>query len=254
MKKSVIVVSSTEGFIIKGLETKIQGIGVNCFYCSLDVDDLKTKSRDASLVIVYTDESISKRTDALVYLKDQCFDKDKQIVVVGTKEEYQVLQGFIQSKYVYKFLERPLNMDIMLNTVEEYLAMESEFSRRRSILIVDDDVSYMSMIMDWLKDSYRVSLANSGMEAITWLVKNNTVDLILLDYEMPVTTGPQVLEMLRSNPSTADIPVMFLTGRGDKESVVKVMSLKPVGYLLKSVDRNGLRENLANFFNTRKKL
>ena len=120
-------------------------------------------------------------------------------------------------------------------------------SQKKSILIVDDDVSYMSMIMDWLKDQYRVSVANSGMQAITWLAKNHP-DLILLDYEMPVTSGPQVLEMIRSDVATADIPVMFLTGKGDRDSVIRVMSLKPVGYQLKNIDRATLRENIANFF------
>ncbi len=127
----------------------------------------------------------------------------------------------------------------------------AQYARRKSILIVDDDVSYMAIILDWLKDEYRVSMANSGMEAITWMAKN-TPDLILLDYEMPITTGPQVLEMIRSNDATADIPVMFLTSKGDKESVLRVLSLKPAGYILKTVDRTELRGNIAKFFAVQK--
>jgi CheY-like chemotaxis protein len=85
------------------------------------------------------------------------------------------------------------------------------------------------------------------MQAITWLA-NNHPDLILLDYEMPVTSGPKVLEMIRSDVATADIPVMFLTGKGDKDSVIRVMQLRPVGYQLKSIDRATLRDNIAKFF------
>ncbi len=105
------------------------------------------------------------------------------------------------------------------------------------------------MIMDWLKDKYRVFLANSGMKAITWLAKNHA-DLILLDYEMPITSGPQVLEMIRFDAETADIPVMFLTEKGDRESIMKVLALKPVGYQLKTIDRNTLRENIDHYFAT----
>ena len=148
---------------------------------------------------------------------------------------------------ILDFFERPLEMEKFLDEVEGYLSDASEHERRKSILIVDDDVSYMSVIFDWLKDTYRVSMANSGMQAITWLAKNHA-DLILLDYEMPITSGPQVLEMIKSEPQTSEIPVMFLTGKNDKESIMKVLSLKPADYLLKTIDRNGLREKLQVFF------
>ena len=90
-------------------------------------------------------------------------------------------------------------------------------------------------------------MANSGLQAIKWL-GSNKVDLILLDYEMPVTNGPQVLEMLRADDETKNIPVMFLTGKGDKESVMKVVSLKPEGYFLKTIQKDELLEKLEEFF------
>ena len=142
-------------------------------------------------------------------------------------------------------------MEKFLNETEDFFTKESQAEKRKNILIVDDDVAYMTMVMDWLKDKYRVSVANSGMQAITWLAKNEA-DLILLDYEMPVTSGPQVLEMIRSDAATSHIPVMFLTGKGDKESIMKVLSFKPAGYLLKTIDRAGLLDNVTNFFTAQK--
>ena len=87
----------------------------------------------------------------------------------------------------------------------------------------------------------------------TYLATNRP-DLILLDYEMPVTTGPQVLEMIRSESKTSDIPVIFLTGKGDKESVMKVVSLKPNGYLLKTMKKDELLKSVADFFMSNKKI
>ena len=69
---------------------------------------------------------------------------------------------------------------------------------------------------------------------------------------MPVTTGPQVLEMLRSEPSTSGIPVMFLTVKSDKESVMKVVSLKPEKYLLKTMPPAELIANIEEFFEKQK--
>ena len=138
-------------------------------------------------------------------------------------------------------------MEKFLDETEDFFRNGSQLTKKKNILIVDDDVSYMTMIMGWLKDIYRVSVANSGMQAITWLAKNS-VDLILLDYEMPVTSGPQVLEMIKSDPAMYNIPVIFLTGKDDKESIMKVLELKPAGYLLKKVDRKGLLQALSNHF------
>ena len=239
MFRRVLIVASAEGFIVKGLETKLQNIGVEAVYSSPKMKDLEGKFSETNLVILYTDEKVA--------------ELDEQVIVIGARSEFEAVKGYIPDNCLFKFFERPLDMESLLNDIENYLEREAQYERRKSILIVDDDVSYMSMIMEWLKDKYRVSMANSGMQAITWLAQNHA-DLILLDYEMPVTSGPQVLEMIRSDVSTADLPVMFLTGKGDKESIMKVLALKPVGYQLKTITKDQLRRNIADYFLSQKRV
>ena len=65
---------------------------------------------------------------------------------------------------------------------------------------------------------------------------------------MPVTNGPKIYEMMKSDPEISGIPVMFLTGKNDKESILKVMSLKPAGYLLKTIGKQDLIKTLKQFF------
>lgn len=251
MEKRVLIISTNEGFIIKGLETKLNGIGVLSLYSPPITKEIKEKCDNTDLIIIFTDENLGMGAEAFRYVKDYCSGKNEDIIVVGTKDEYEKLEEYIPQGLVFKFYERPLDMEELLDDIENYMREESKLERRKSILIVDDDVSYMSVISNWLKDSYRISMANSGMQAITWLAKNKA-DLILLDYEMPITTGPQVLEMIRSDVSMADIPVMFLTGKSDKDSIMKVLSLKPVGYLLKTVERKELRNTIAHYFAAKK--
>ena len=105
----------------------------------------------------------------------------------------------------------------------------------------------MSFSKDWLTDKYRITAVKSGMQAITYIA-NHTPDLILLDYEMPVISGAKVLEMIRSEVATADIPVMFLTSKNDKESVMQVLSLKPEKYLLKTMPPEEWLSNIDDFF------
>ena len=247
MANNALVVSRTETFTIKGLEMKLKGIGVENAFSGLTVKELEGRVDRCAIVILYTDEDIVKSSEALVYMKDRCAEADNTIIVIGTKLEYEKIRKIIPQESILNFYERPLQMEKLLDDIERYMTTEANMEKRKSVLIVDDDVQYMSMISDWLKDSYRVSMANSGINAITWLATNRT-DLILLDYEMPITPGPQVLEMLRSTPGTADIPVMFLTGNNDRDSIVKVVSLRPVDYLLITIDRKGLHEKLDNYF------
>ena len=105
-----------------------------------------------------------------------------------------------------------------------------------------DDSDFMRQnIINLLGNDYEVTESNSSISAIKSLTKNRP-DLILLDYEMPVCDGRQALEMIRSDEEIADIPVVFLTGRGDAESVKKVMALKPKGYLLKSMPEEDIKK------------
>ena len=91
----------------------------------------------------------------------------------------------------------------------------------------------------YLRDKYEVVIVPSGSVALKFL-ETKTTDLILLDYEMPGESGPEVLEKLRQNPATADIPVLFLTGVTERSKIAKAISLKPQGYLLKPIDREKL--------------
>jgi len=247
MGKKVLVVSASETFTVRGLEMKLKTIDVEAVYAKPRMKDISSKLEDIHLVILYTDDTIDESAEAMVYLKDNCPGQDRKVMVVGTAEEYRIVKDYLPAECIQGFYERPLEMEKLLSEVSAYLDEEAAFLRRKSILVVDDDASYLTMIYDWLKDTYNVSLVNSGMQAITWLAKNHA-DLILLDYEMPVTSGPKVLEMIKSEPQTSSIPVMFLTGKNDRASIMKVLELKPADYLLKTIDRSGLREKLEKFF------
>ncbi len=58
--------------------------------------------------------------------------------------------------------------------------------------------------------------------------------------------------MIRSEKNMADIPVIFLTGRGDPESIKKVMALKPAGYLLKNLKPEDIKANIDGFLRRQK--
>ena len=130
--------------------------------------------------------------------------------------------------------------------IEKYLT-EKEKSTKRKILVVDDSITIRQGIKRLLAKQYEVSDVGSGAAAIRAITLDRP-DLVLLDYEMPVCDGSNVLAMLRSEEAFADIPVIFLTSRDDKESVKKVLSLKADGYLLKYLNPMDIRKRIDDYF------
>lgn len=142
-----------------------------------------------------------------------------------------------------------LNSQNAMSQIKKYLSGEM---RKKQILVVDDSDFMRSNIIRLLGDDYDMIESSSSVSAIKSITVNRP-DLILLDYEMPICDGRQTLEMIRSDKDIADIPVIFLTGRGDAESVKKVMSLRPEGYLLKTMPEDEIKKTINEFFEKRKK-
>lgn len=138
-----------------------------------------------------------------------------------------------------------------MSAVEQYLnqnkAEKIAVSHKKKVLIVDDSVFILKTMQKVLSDGYEVLTAASGMGAIRSITLDRP-DLILLDYEMPVCKGDHILEMIRSEEEFADIPVVFLTSRVDREHVKKVLKLKPDGYLSKSLPPEEIKNQVNNFF------
>lgn len=242
--KSVMIISSNEGFIVKGIETKLQEIGFDVQYCIDSIDALEIFRTTTDVYVLYLQKY--PEVEVLVYLKDMLSEDDKKIIVIGEPDQYDKISNVLTEAYIYKWFDRPLDMNMFLKSVETN-AFEEVKHIKKTILIVDDDILYMRMVYDWLKDTYRVGMASSGLQAIKWLAKNKA-DLILLDYKMPVLSGPQVLEMLKNDAETGKIPVMFLTGKNDKESLMSVINLKPVDYILKTIDKPCLLAKIKYYF------
>ena len=112
---------------------------------------------------------------------------------------------------------------------------------------MDDSDFMLKAMQSILSSDYEVITAKSGMSAIKDIAIARP-DLILLDYEMPVCNGRQVLEMIRSEEEFTDLPVIFLTNKVDTESVRQAIALKPEGYLLKTQSTETVKKEIDHFF------
>ncbi|MBP5199297.1 MAG: response regulator [Schwartzia sp.] len=104
-----------------------------------------------------------------------------------------------------------------------------------TILVVDDDDMNLKMAEFILKKDLKenkVLLADSGLKAIDTL-QQEKVDLVLLDFQMPVMNGLKTLELIRKREDLKDTPVIFLTAASDRDTVMKAGLMGVADYIKK---------------------
>ncbi len=143
--------------------------------------------------------------------------------------------------------ETSIRADNAVGEIKKYLK-KNQTANKRKILVVDDSRIILQAMQELLQKDYDVAVASSAASAIQCITLNRP-DLILLDYEMPICNGAQVLEMIRAEEGFANIPVIFLSGMAlDKDYVGKILALKPAGYMIKNQKTEEIKKGVDDFF------
>jgi sigma-B regulation protein RsbU (phosphoserine phosphatase) len=106
-------------------------------------------------------------------------------------------------------------------------------SAQKLILIVDDTPLNIGVISGALKDSYKTKVATNGEKALALASAEEKPDLILLDIMMPGMDGYEVCSRLKADPTTSEIPVIFLTGQTSAEDETRGFEVGAVDYVHK---------------------
>jgi len=123
--------------------------------------------------------------------------------------------------------------------------------KRKKIFLVDDVSFSLVKTKQLLKDYYTVFTMESSSKMFETL-KSVKPDLILLDINMPGVDGYEALKRLKENEEYAEIPVIFLSGRSDEDSVIRGLGLGAVDHIPKPYTPNLLLTRLNNHFNPKK--
>jgi two-component system sensor histidine kinase/response regulator len=106
--------------------------------------------------------------------------------------------------------------------------------------MVDDNPKNLQLLGTTLRnEGYHLEFATSGKMALNWFEKK-VFDLILLDIMMPEMSGYEVCDKVRQRPEYADVPIIFLTAKTEKESVVQGFNLGAQDYITKPFDLSEL--------------
>ena len=237
-----------DGLIIGSIYNKLIEEDITPVETEYDLRRIKMIQDMVDGFILFLDGDTDEMVEITTFLKDASNDAGVPLIGVGEKVDCDLVEKMIPGFYFRHFFERPFDQGAIVARVKKLLEKKKKREvNKKKILIVDDDPYFAGVVRDWLKKTYDVTVITEGIKAVSYAMQQKP-DLILLDYEMPVTSGPYIFEVLKQDVTTREIPVVFLTGVDDRASVEKVLSLRPMGYFLKSTSREQIENWLKNFF------
>lgn len=113
------------------------------------------------------------------------------------------------------YLTKPIELDELTRAMDQHWISVDPAHPARTFLVVDDEPNTLELharIVQSRSASNRVLLASNGLEALQ-ILQQEKVDLVLLDLQMPEMDGFSVLEAMRENKNTREIPVIVVTGK-----------------------------------------
>jgi two-component system response regulator VicR len=187
---------------------------------------------DIDLVVV---EVAGKSSGSLQFLR--VFKTDRRramipVIAAGRGFDAETVKAFIELR-VDDIATLPLDKEIFRARAQKLCD-----DKRPSILVVDDEPAIRELLEDMLKwERFRILMATSADEAIQ-LVAENRVDLVVSDVSMPGKSGHELLTFLIKN--YPKMPVIMITGLGDKETLKKLMAIGADGFFTKPFHSNEL--------------
>lgn len=133
------------------------------------------------------------------------------------------------------YLVKPITRMMLLSRIDDILLSHIGSQNKKTILAVDDDITYLKIIRKSLKDVYNVIMLKDGALALEYL-KNYTPDVFILDYQLPKVGEVSLFNIIRSRKEYDKAPVIMLLGINQKR-VEKGFDEKPDKYLIKPVSK-----------------
>ncbi len=124
---------------------------------------------------------------------------------------------------------------------------------KKKVLIIDDEKDFCTLAKIHLSaiSEFEVHTAHNGKDGLE-LIKKIRPDIVVLDLIMPGINGFEVLEKIKNDPDTLNIPVVMLTARQDEALKKKALELYNEAYLVKPIEANDLKLKIDEIFKMRK--
>ena len=242
--QNILMIMETSSFLARNIAEQLEDLNYNVDSVEMDIHMISEQKNNYEAIFLYTESDTDVKAKEVIYIRDKAIEENIPVFYLG--DDAEDVKKIIPEHVLKSVFKRPIDVKVTAKIVDEYIKDYGKHVKKK-VLVVDDSGAMLRNVKGWLGEKYNVILANSGTMAIKYLATDRP-DLVLLDYEMPVIDGRQVLEMIRTETEFRDIPVIFLTSKNDRESILKVMELKPEGYLLKTMEPERIVEEVDKFF------
>ena len=239
-RPEVYLIADAHKLVVQSMVRSLKEAEIQVHIVPSDPQEVKFIPDGPVHVILPITDSIPIQT--LQLLQHKVLKTGTHLFLTGKKQVFSIEEEALLRKIPAALFENyPIDIDQFLKM------MEWNNRQPKRILVVDDEPMILKSIKSWLEADYEVYMVSSGMAALDFITKH-PIDLMLLDYEMPGLTGPDVLNRIRFQNETKNLAVIFLTAKDDKESIMHALEQKPDGYMLKSRPPEQIRKEINDFF------
>jgi len=145
------------------------------------------------------------------------------------------------------FITKPFTNEKLAECIEYHLDAAKREAEKPIVLSIDDNPSILQAVNALLEEHYTVYTMPEVKEepVLTKLLKKITPDLFLLDCNMPVFNGFDLVHIIRKFPDHEDTPIIFLTSEGTVDHISTAVYMGVCDYIVKPINKEVLREKIA---------
>ena len=245
-KKILITSDNTSEFVIQSVFKEMKRRGYEVIICNNTIESIKENDKDIKVYLISID-SAEFIKETLIYIKDMCFDTNKEIALFGDRLNIKEATKYIKEENVSMKFPRPTDSKEISNGLEELIKEAQERQEKKRILIIDDDPEFLRRTQETIQKHYKTFMATSAT-AGTMVLAKHKVDLILVNYMIPVINGIQFAKSLKLEDKTRDIPFIILNSTKNINIITESMKEGAVTCIQKNNVEKELITALSDYF------
>lgn len=150
--------------------------------------------------------------ELLKQLRENPNTRHTPIIVCSVEAEQQ--KAFMMGAVEY--FVKPINYKYLVEVLTSY-----KLKKDSTILIVDDDIPTLNLIKEAVQQAGFNTIAESQSAKVMGLIENTNLDLAIIDLDMPVVNGFDLIKMIKSNQNFAKLPIIIYTGKESYQDDLK---------------------------------